>query len=190
MDFLDIVKKAGVEIFTDAIPMGGTILKVINGMLPDDSKLPLDATGKQIEEAVKTMPPELRQKIELKSFDVEMTNIKESHETARQMLISDAINPHSTRAKTAYQAFLLVALISMTIVLGWLYAVLTSNPELTSAIMNGWVFVGAVIAPFVVWIDRYFGILRKERESKLNAANGFNAKSDKSTLNLFSDKSK
>lgn len=118
MDFLDIVKKAGVEIFTDAIPMGGTILKVINGMLPDDSKLPLDATGKQIEEAVKSMPPELRQKIELKSFDVEMTNIKESHETARQMLISDAVNPHSTRAKIAYQAFLLVAFISVIIVLG------------------------------------------------------------------------
>lgn len=56
--------------------------------------------------------------------------------------------------------------------------------------MAGWAFVGVIVAPFIVWIDRYFGILRKERESKLNAANGFNVKSDKGILSLFSDKSK
>jgi len=151
MDIWDIAKTVGASALNLAIPgAGSAILSAVNEFLPDDKKLP------EVE----------------KQFDVDITQIKESNSTLRAMLESDAKNPHSTRPKIAYQAFQVVAGISLMIVSGWLYAIVTGNDVMVKAIVDGWVWVAAILLPFVSWLNSYFGILKSEHKHRLDAASG------------------
>lgn len=172
MKLWDIVKKVGGGLIRDVVPGGGLLVDAVNAFLPDDSKLPPTATGSDVDAAVASLPADQRAEVMGKEFDVELTQIKETNETLRVMLESDARNPHSTRPKIVMGAFRVVAFISLLFVSMWAYAVLTDNAELVKAITDGWPFAAAIILPFVGWLDRYFGKLTTEHKNRLNAASG------------------
>ena len=106
----------------------------------------------------------------IKDFEIEYFKLQA--DLNKTMLNNESKSIHTTRPKIAYQAFLVVAAITTMIVLGWLYAVLSSNHELVKEIVSGWPFVVGVIAPFVAWLNSYFGVLRKEQADRMNAFNG------------------
>lgn len=172
MDFLDIAKTVGAGLFSALVPGGSVILGEINKMLPDNKKLPKSATGSDIINAVDNLSPELQAEISLRQFDVDIEQIKQSHETVRAMLASDAITPQSTRPKIAYGSFLVVGISILITVLTWSYAVLSDNSTMVKAVMGGWGFLLAVITPLVILLHAYFGVIRSENQSKVNASIG------------------
>lgn len=172
MKLLDIVKNVGSAIISNVVPGGGMIVDVINDLLPDDQKLSKNATGSDINNAISKLPPEDQARIMEKEFDVDMTQIKESHSTVRAMLESDVQNQHTTRPYIAKQSFHVIAVTIVITVLMWAYGVYKQDSAMVKEIMDGWQFILAIIAPLVVLLHAYFGVLRSEHKNKLDAANG------------------
>jgi hypothetical protein len=173
MKLWDILKTVGTGVIASAAgPAAPLVLGALNAVLPDDAQLPDAATGQQAQDALASIPAEARAKLMDKEFDVQITQIKETHSTARTMLETEAVSPHSTRPKIAYQSFQVVAYVSIAVVTGWLYAVVTDNSVMMKALTDGWYFVAAVTLPFISFLDRYFGKLVTEQKQKLDAAAG------------------
>lgn len=188
MDILDIAKTVGLGVFKSVVPQGGLILDSINAILPVDYKFLDSDTGSDIARKLQAMPPELQQQIMIKEFDVRIEQIKQEHDTARTMLIQDALNPHSTRPRIAWWSFMLVATVSLMVVSGWLYAVLMRDEKLVTEIVGGWGFISVIIFPFIIWLNRYFGVLRQEMADKLNSANGMVAGLSKGLFDKFNER--
>jgi len=172
MNVWDIVKTVGTGAISALVPGGGAIIGAINAFLPDSSKLSSDATGQQAADAIQGLPASDRAAIMAKKFDVTITEIKESHSTVRAMLESDAKTPHTTRPYIAKGAFHVVAFTIISIVSVWIVSVYNEATETVKAIMDGWPFIVAVLAPLVTLLHAYFGVLKDEHKQKLDAANG------------------
>jgi hypothetical protein len=168
----DILKTVGTGILTAAFPAAAPVIGLVNGFLPDDKKLPETATGDQVAAAVDTLPPDKRAELMSREIDLEETWAKEKGATVRAMLEADAKNPHTTRPRVVWWAFIVVAIISLTIAGGWLFAVFSKDDKLVKTIMDGWPFVVGILAPFIGWLDRYFGKLTREHKQRMDAANG------------------
>lgn len=172
MNILDIAKTIGAAAFSVAVPGGAAILAGVNQLLPEGSKLPETATGNDVRATVSALPPEQRASVMEKQFDVDMTQIKESNDTLRVMLQSDAASPHSTRPRIAWWSFWLVALVTVVVVSLWAYGVGVQNDSLVKTVMDGWPFVASLVAPFVLLLRSYFGVLKQEQQNRLDAASG------------------
>ena len=172
MKFWDIVRSVGGGIIENVVPGGNVIMGVINGLLPADKQFPVNATGLQVQDAINTLPAELQAEVKYKEFDVTLEQIKQSHDTLRTMLVSDATSSHTTRPKIAIGAFRVVAFTIIIAVSTWAYAVLSDNPALVRVVMDGWGFLLAVLAPLVTLLHAYFGVLKQEKKATLDASNG------------------
>jgi hypothetical protein len=60
----------------------------------------------------------------------------------------------------------------MMVTMFWGYAILEGDKPMVAAIMNGWPFVAAIVAPMVALLYAYFGILKTEQKHRLDAAEG------------------
>lgn len=172
MKLFDIIKKVGGGIISTVVPGGGAILGVVNALLGPDKQLPSNATGADISVAMAGMSASDRLKLAAKEFDVDITQIKESHSTVRAMLESDVANPHSTRPRIALGAFYVIAFAVVVAVGAWAYGVVTSDDAMVKTIMTGYPFILAMIGPLVTLLWAYFGVLKTEHKNKLDAANG------------------
>lgn len=172
MKLWDVVKSVGSAVVREVVPGGGILVDAVNEFLPDDKKLPGNATGKDIDAAVSSLPPDQRARVMEKEFDVDLAQIRQSNETVRAMLEADAKSPHTTRPYIAKGAFHVIAFAVVVTVSAWFYGVVTSDDTMIEAVTNGWPFVLAVIGPFVVLLHAYFGVLRSEQKNRLDAANG------------------
>lgn len=177
MNLLNLIKTVGAGVIRDVVPGGGLIVGAVNELLPVGKKLANNATGSDINSAIESLPHDQRAALLNKEFDVDMTQIKESNATVRAMLEADTKNPHTTRPYIVKHAFHTVAGISIAITIMWMYGVGSSNEKLVKAVMDGWPFVTAIIAPFVTLLWAYFGVLKQEHKDKLNAAGGVSSPS-------------
>lgn len=171
MNITSIISKVGSAVVRSVVPGGGIIIDLINELLPDDAKLPAEATGSDLKSAVNSLPPEQRAQIMRREFDVQM----EGHHTVQAMLQAEQASQHTTRPRIALGAFQLVAFVAIVVVALWAYAVAVENGPLVAVIVDGWPFVAAVIGPFVGLLWAYFGILKNEQGNRLNAVNGISA---------------
>ncbi len=173
MKLWDIVKTIGSAAIQTALPGTGTlIVGAVNAMLPDDKKLPESATGEQVSSAISKLPPEKQTELMEKKYDVDIEEIRQSHTTLQTMLKSDAENPHSTRPYIAKGSFHILAFTTIIVISTWSYGVLSANHEIVKSIMDGWPFILAATGPLVALLKAYFGILRQEHQTKLEAAGG------------------
>jgi len=173
MKIWEIIKSVGSAAIQTALPGVGTlIVQGVNAVLPDDEQLPVDATGDQIGSAINKLPPEQQAQVLTKEYDVKLEQIKQSHSSLQTMLKANATSTHTTRPKIAYQAWQVVGFVTLLFGSGWFIAVVTSDSEMIKSIENSYMFVGFLLAPLIVWLNAYFGILRDESKDKLNAAQG------------------
>jgi len=172
MKIFDIIKKVGGGIISTVVPGGGAILGVVNALLPSDKQLPNNATGADVSVAMAGLSSSDRLVLAAKEFDVDITQIKESHSTVRAMLEADVANPHSTRPRIALGSFYVIAFSIVVAVGAWAYGVVTGDDIMVKAVMGGWQFILAMIAPLVTLLWAYFGVLKAEHKNKLDAANG------------------
>ena len=76
MNLGDILKTVGSGLIKTLVPGGGLLIDAVNGFLPDDKKLPNDATGEQAQSAIDSLPPEQRASVLKKEYDVKIEQIK------------------------------------------------------------------------------------------------------------------
>lgn len=173
MKLIDILKAVGSAAIQVAMPGTGSLLVAgINELLPVNKQLPVNPTGSDVSSAIASLPPEQRASVLEREFDVEIVQIEQSNQTLRAMLESDAANPHSTRPKIAYQAFQVVAIISLGIVAIWAIAALRGDHKTMGLVNDGYIFIGIITSPFILWLNSYFGILKTESKDRLNAVSG------------------
>lgn len=172
MKLWDIAKRVGSGLLRDVVPLAGTIIDIVNDVLPDGEKLPGSATGDQVSAAVASLPPEQRAEVMDKEFEVELTQIKESHSTVRAMLEADHRTPHTTRPYIAKGAFHVVAACCLMVISVWCIGVLKSDETIIAAAQNGAMFMLTVIGPLVTLLLAYFGVLKTEHKNRVAAASG------------------
>lgn len=176
MKLWDIVKNVGSLALQTALPGTGTlVVNAVNSFLPEEERLPSNATGDQVGNAINSLPPEKQAEVLTKEFDVTIEQIKQEHTTIRAMLDSDTKNPQTTRPYIAKGAFHIVAFVTLVMVSTWAIGVFSGNKDMVNTVVNGWPWVMAVTCPLVTLLYAYFGILKKESENKMNAANGLHA---------------
>lgn len=132
-------------------------------------------TGTTTPEAAKVAlqeNPEMAVEFERVANELEATIFKERGETMRAAINADKDNPHTTRPKIALGAFRLVSFVTIVVVSMWAVAVWNADAAMVKIIVEGWPWLVAIIAPFVGWLNSYFGILRKEQADKLSASTG------------------
>ena len=172
MKLWDIIKTVGTGLISVAIPGAGLLIGAVNEFLPDDKKLPVNATGTELSNAVESLPAEQRASLMEKEFDVDITQIQESNSTLRVMLESDTKNPHTTRPYIAKGSFHVIGFTIVVTVSIWAYGVVQADAILVKAVMDGWPFILAVIGPLVALLLAYFGVLKNEHRDRLHAASG------------------
>lgn len=172
MDLWSIVKTVGAGAISALVPGGPFIVAAINKVLPDDQQLPENATGQQAQDAIASIPAADRAALMDKQFDVQIENIKQSHETLRTMLTADATMPQTTRPFIAKWSFLVIAFSITGTTLMWMYAVAIRDAVLVKTIMDGWPFLVGINGVLTTLLLRYFGVLQNEQKNKLDAAAG------------------
>lgn len=177
MKLFDIIKTVGGGVLANFVPGGSALIGTINALLPGNAQLPANATGNQIGAAVETLSGSEKASLMEKEFDVQITEIKEGNETLREMLKSDADNPHSTRPYIAKHSFHVIAAVNIIVIAVWAVGVLKGNDKIVAAVIESPYFILALIGPLVTVLLAYFGHLVKEHKSKLDAANGSTAPS-------------
>lgn len=175
MKIWDILKNVGTSIIRNVVPGGGMIVDVVNDLLPDDKKLPQDATGSQITDAINSLPPDQRARVMEKELDVDIEYIQQTYTTNRAMLEAESKSQHTTRPYIAKGSFHVTSFTILAAVGMWSYGVASGNDDMVKTVMDGWPFILSVIGPLVSLLWAYFGILKKESKDRLDAATGNNA---------------
>jgi len=173
MKLWSILKSVGGAAIQTALPgTGSLIVGAINELLPKGEALPPGASGEDITRVIADLPPEQQADLMDREFEVDIVQIKESNDTVRAMLESDAKNQHSTRPRIALGAFRAVAFVIVLTVSAWVYGVIRGDDALVEHLVNGWPFILTAIGPLVTLLWAYFGILKQEHKNRLDAANG------------------
>ena len=174
MDFGSILKTVGSGLISTLVPGGSAIIAGINAFLPDDKKLPDNATGEQAQSAINTLSPHDKAIVLSKQFDVEITAIKEYTKVAMALGDVDKTG-HSTRPTIAMMmACCVVFAIFVTISL-FAYAIFKSDSKMIEAITGGWPFIVGVLSVPSSVILHYFGKRTKEKQQKYEAVTGISA---------------
>lgn len=172
MKLFDIIKKVGGSAISTFMPGGGAVLGIVNALLPGDQQLPSNATGHDIGVAVESLSGTEKTAIMMKEFDVEITEIKEGNETLREMIKSDAENPHSTRPYIAMHSFHVLAISTISTLCIWSYGVFTENVAVINAVTEAWPLIATITGTFTSILLSYFGNLVREQKNKMDATNG------------------
>ena len=75
--WLSTIEAVGEGIISTAVPGGAAIVAGINALLPDDKKLPQNATGSQVTDAVSALPPEQQAQVREKMVDLAIARVNE-----------------------------------------------------------------------------------------------------------------
>lgn len=175
MDLWNIVKTVGAGVISAAVPGGPLIVGAINAALPADQQLPANATGLQAQDAISALPAAERAQVMDKQFEVDITQIKESHDTVRSMLAADAATAQTTRPYIAKHAFHVIALSTSLTTVTYMYAVWAGKADMVKAVTDGWPFVLGLNGTLATLLLAYFGVLKQEHKQRMDAANGYQA---------------
>lgn len=162
MNITEILKAAGTTALSVAFPgVAPAVIGAVNAFLPSEEKLPVTATGEEVDARLMTLPEADRSRVYELEFELAMLNVKESHETLRTMLEFEGNNQQSTRPKIAYQSFQVVGTCSILLSAAIAYQIIQGDVDITSLAL----VILSILAPFFVLLKAYFGILQEEKES-------------------------
>ncbi len=162
--------KAGGAALNVVAPGAGTeVVNLVNTFLPADKKLPENATGHQVREAINTLPPEKQAEILTREIDVEIEEIHAWTKVADTLARADQAGA-STRPEIANRMAWLVTYAVAVAITAWAATLITGRglDKLTTA----WPFILSVIGPPMVLLRAYFGLRTREKTTRYQAATG------------------
>lgn len=169
MKLWDIIAKAGKVAISTLVPGGGLIVEAINAFLPDDKKLPADATGDQAKAAVSALPPEQQALVLMKEFDVEIVEAQEFTKVQQALANVDATGA-STRPQIALMMAKVICFNVLVASSVWAVAVIRDQVSMMTALTNSWPLLLSILAPLITLLNSYFGKRTKEKEARYNMA--------------------
>jgi len=179
MSVLGILGKVGKSLI-GSNPAGAAILGAVNA-ITGAKTVTRDMTGEEAEKIINNLPEDQRQKVLEAQIDLEATEVKENTEVVRALAEVDAAGA-STRPHIAVGSFYLVALVTLLVAAGVTYTVITGGFTDADKVLQLGVGVAALLSPFIVWVNRYFGLRTREKESKAAVAMGQAVREEKAGL--------
>ena len=136
----------------DFVPYVGPAVKAINSFMPDDKKLPENASKDEIQAAVDSLPPEQKAALMEKKIELEIVKEKEWSKVVDSLAKADATG-NTTRHDIAMMFARAVVFIDglMSLLLAW--AVYKEQIDIVTA----WPMVVAITGPPLTVIMTYFG---------------------------------
>ncbi len=171
MNLGDILKTVGSGLIKTLVPGGGLLIDAVNGFLPDDKKLPNDATGQDAQNAINTLTPEQKASVLNKEYDVEIEEIRGFTDRFKAMAEVDA-SGNTTRPQIAKMMAQVVCFTIIVIVSMYAFAITSHDAEMIRAINEGWPMLTAIIATPTALLRAYFAMRTKEKQHKYEAATG------------------
>ena len=162
MKIWDIIFKAG-KVALSVVAPGAVTL--INEFLPEDKKLPENATGEQAKTAIESLPPEQAAQIFSKELDVEITEIQEYTKVISALAEVDktgsSTRPFIARLM-AWQVFLSGMFFSSSLS----YAIITQDSEMIGQLQTTWPLALAILATPTALLRAYFAMRTKEKKAR------------------------
>jgi hypothetical protein len=171
MDFKSILKTVGGGLISSLVPGGSAIVAGINAFLPDDKKLPENATGIQAQDAINSLPPETQAQVLCKEHDVTIEEIRGF--TNRFQAMCDVDKTGNTLRPQVIMMMAICVMFAIFVTVSFFaYAVVEGDDKLITAITNGWPFIVGVLAIPGALLRSYFGLRTKEKQQKYEATTG------------------
>jgi len=160
----DSIKGPLASVAASLIPGGPLILGAVNALLPDDKKLPQDATGSQIADAVESLPPEQRASLMEKRIDLQIAREEGWTDRYKAMTAADG---QSTRPRIALMmAWAVVSVIGLfTVAIA--YQTAQNGLSGLSDAAEAWPLIAALLGIPSGLLGKYFGELRREQAQRL-----------------------
>ena len=171
MDFKSILKTVGGGLISELVPGGSFIVKAINGFLPDDKKLPENATGEQAKSAIDSLPPDIQAQVLCKEYDVKIEEIRGFTDRFKAMADVDK-SGNTTRPEIAMMMAQVVCFTIIVVVSMYAYAITSHDTNMIKAINDGWPMLTAIIATPTALLRAYFAMRTKEKQHKYEATTG------------------
>ena len=169
MKIWDIVSKAGKVALSSLIPGGGLIVDVINEFMPEDKKLPKDATGEQARTAIESLPPEQAAQIFSKELDVEIAEIQEFTKVMTVLADADKTGA-STRPEIALMMAKTTCFAVITSVSIWAYSVIMNQISMMGFLKDSWPLLLSILGVPAALLRAYFGMRSKEKKARYDMA--------------------
>lgn len=171
MNLLKILGKVGSGIVSAMVPGGSAIIAGINALLPDDKKLPEQATGVDVQNAVSTLPPKEQAEVLSKKYDVEIAEINAWANIQSHLSKADE-SGSSLRPKISMMMAWLVVLQVLTVCIVMIATIGMQNNELFSTFKEFWPFLLASMGIPAKLLHSYFGMRTEEKKHRVHAATG------------------
>lgn len=141
-------------------PVVGTAIAAVNAFLPENHKLPPEATGDQVISRYDTLGPSEKAHVD-KRLDHELGMEKERTSQLQAAWEHDSSGA-STRPYIAKQSFHVVAALTFIYV-----GTAAINQQVLS-----WEQMAVILSPYVAWAGHYMGLRAKEKIARYNTATG------------------
>jgi len=141
-----------------AIPGGPALVAAANVFLKDEDKLPVTATGSQIEQAINNLPPEQRSSLMEKEIDLQIAQEEGWTDRYKAMCSGDEQSTRPVIAK--WMAKVLIFEICSFTLWAFVHPQQMNNPVL-------WTVFGTLTGVPASILLKYFGELRREQGQRL-----------------------
>ena len=168
MKFSDIWKNVIAPVGSvvgDFVPYVGPAVKAINSFMPDDKKLPENASKDDIMAAVDSLPPEQKAALMEKQVELEIVKEKEWSKVVDSLARADSTG-NSTRPWIAKLMASVVAFAIVIFIIMWAVAVGFNKTEMIKAVNDGWPVVVALLGTPTYLLKAYFGMRTDEKKAR------------------------
>ena len=166
-----ILAKVGTSVLRNVVPGSGFIIDAVNEFLPKDKKLPAEATGTQITQAVNTLPPDQQAQLLSKEYDVEIAEINSWTQVQGSLAEVDKVGA-STRPQIAMMMAKVTSFVIIAFSTIWMIAILNDQVAMIKTLTDSWPLMLTVIATPTALLRAYFGMRSKEKKNRYSAAVG------------------
>ena len=165
MKISDILKKVGTGIIKNIVPGAGAVIDIVNEFLPDDKKLPNDATGDQVQGVIESLPPADRASIMSKELDVQIEEIRGWSSVVDSLSKADASGSSTRPAIANRMAWLIVAEVAVLLIC-ILVVVVRKDAATLKALQDSWELILVAMATPTALLRAYFGLRTQEKKAR------------------------
>ena len=151
-------------------PQLSPAVSILNAFLPDDKKLPLNATGRDVAAAYDGLPPDQQQQIDARAR-VELAHIEAGVDRLQAMVSVESVGSN-TRPQIAHMMGWTVVLAVVVMMTMWARAVWTQDVESLAQLAGSWELMLAILATPAALLRAYFGMRTREKQTRYAAALG------------------
>ena len=184
MKIAKILAKVGTSVLKQVIPGAGVVIDTINAFLPEDNKLPAEATGDQAITAINQLPATEQAMVLQKELDIEIAEIEEWTKRVDALARADAAGS-STRPQIAKMMAWLVVISGFMFVFAWALSIATDDVETLKALADSWQMMLAVLGTPTALLRAYFGMREREKKTRYTLAGAQNSGFLKDIVGLF-----